>query len=123
MGSALDILEAGRPPRAQFLNFPLGFEAGPYQDKAAQLDVMRQGLTGFETFTEPGHCCQHAAEHVGNDHNGDEPTRGRHELGALLEQADLPEQLDNGFHVEIVAQNVRFTDNVFFCGRSGRPDG
>jgi hypothetical protein len=54
MGSALDILEAGRPPRAQFLNFPLGFEAGPYQDKAGQLDVMRQGLTGFETFTEPG---------------------------------------------------------------------
>ena len=54
MGSALDILEAGRPPRAQFLNFPLGFEAGPYQDQAGQLDVMRQGLTGFETFKEPG---------------------------------------------------------------------
>ncbi len=47
-------MQAGQPPRAQFLNFPLGFEAGPFQDEAAQLDVMRQGLTGFESFSEPG---------------------------------------------------------------------
>ena len=54
MGSALDILEAGKPPRAQFLNFPLGFETGPFQDKQTQLEVVRQGLAGFESFTEPG---------------------------------------------------------------------
>jgi len=54
LGSALDILESGRPPRAQFLNFPLGFEAGPFQDKQTQLEVVRQGLAGFESFTEPG---------------------------------------------------------------------
>ena len=54
MGSALDILEAGDPPRAQFLNFPLGFETGSFQDKQTQLDVVRQGLAGFESFTKPG---------------------------------------------------------------------
>lgn len=54
IGSALDILEAGRPPRVQFLNYPLGFEAGPFQDKSAQLDVIRQGLKGFELFKAPG---------------------------------------------------------------------
>ncbi|MCZ6502239.1 MAG: hypothetical protein O6945_06980 [Gammaproteobacteria bacterium] len=54
MGSALDILEAGNPPRVQFLNFPLGFETGPFRDKQTQLDVVRQGLAGFESFTEPG---------------------------------------------------------------------
>ena len=50
IGSALDILEAGRPPRAQFLNYPLGFEAGPFMDKKGQLEVIRQGLKGFETI-------------------------------------------------------------------------
>lgn len=54
IGSALDILEAGNPPRAHFLNFPLGFETGPFQDKSTQIEVVRQGLAGFESFTEPG---------------------------------------------------------------------
>ena len=53
LGSALDILEAGRPPRAQFLNFPLGFEAGPYRDQSQQLSVLRETLKGFESFTSP----------------------------------------------------------------------
>ena len=54
LGSAIDILEAGRPPRAQFLDFPLGFETGPFQDKATQLEVVRAGLSGFESITQPG---------------------------------------------------------------------
>jgi len=54
LGSALDILEAGRPPRVEFVNFPLGFESGPYQDKATQLEVVRAGLSGFESMKAPG---------------------------------------------------------------------
>mgnify|MGYP000078841311 CR=1 FL=1 len=54
LGSALDILEAGQPPRAQFLNFPLGFESGPFKDKATQLKVVREGLSGFESIIQPG---------------------------------------------------------------------
>jgi len=54
MGSALDILEAGRPPRAQFLNFPLGFETGPYKDKHTQLEIVREAIKGFESFKSSG---------------------------------------------------------------------
>ncbi len=54
LGSALDILEAGQPPRVQFLNFPLGFESGPFENKVTQLEVVRAGLSGFEDMTKPG---------------------------------------------------------------------
>lgn len=53
LGSALDILEAGSPPRACFLDYPLGFEAGRFRDKQNQLDVVRAALDGF-SMREPG---------------------------------------------------------------------
>lgn len=53
LGSALDILTAGKPPRAVFLNYPLGFEAGRFKDTADQLAVVKQALAAFETMTEP----------------------------------------------------------------------
>lgn len=54
LGSARDILEAGRPPRAKFLNYPLGFEAGQPGNRENQLAVVTKALTGFETMTAPG---------------------------------------------------------------------
>ncbi len=54
LGSALDILESGRPPRVKFLDFPLGFEAGPPFDHPAQVGIMREALSGFESMTSPG---------------------------------------------------------------------
>ena len=53
LGSALDILEAGQPPRAKFLNYPLGFESGKFENKINQLEVVRQALSGFETIEKP----------------------------------------------------------------------
>ena len=53
LGSALDILEAGQPPRAKFLNYPLGFETGKFEDKINQLEVVREALSGFETIEKP----------------------------------------------------------------------
>ena len=53
IGSALDILESVRPPRAQFVNYPLGFETGRFKDKINQLEIGREGLNGFERFNEP----------------------------------------------------------------------
>ena len=47
LGSALDILEAGKPPRAMFVNYPLGFESGRFKDKTDQLGVVRKALKGF----------------------------------------------------------------------------
>ncbi len=54
LGSGLDILEAGRPPRAQFVNYPLGFEAGRFRDKNDQLAVVRSALQGFDQMTTSG---------------------------------------------------------------------
>lgn len=54
LGSAFDILSAGMPPRAVFLNYPLGFETGKPFDKANQAEVVRAALTKFETFDAPG---------------------------------------------------------------------
>ncbi len=53
LGSALDIMTAGKPPRAKFVNYPLGFEAGRFQDKDDQLAVVREALKGFDDFNEP----------------------------------------------------------------------
>ena len=54
LGSAIDILEAGRPPRATFVNYPLGFESGRFRDTADQLAVVRQALTRFDAMSSPG---------------------------------------------------------------------
>ena len=54
LGSGLDIMQAGKPPRAKFVNYPLGFESGRFQDKQDQFDVVAQALMGFDTMTAPG---------------------------------------------------------------------
>jgi len=54
LGSALDILEAGRPPRAAFVDYPLGHSAGKPFDAADQLGIVRAALGVLETATEPG---------------------------------------------------------------------
>lgn len=52
LGSALDILKAGQPPRVSFINYPLGFETGRFKDPQDQLKVVREGLRGFQ-MTKP----------------------------------------------------------------------
>ncbi|MDE0419462.1 MAG: hypothetical protein OXK76_01060 [Gammaproteobacteria bacterium] len=54
LGSALDILSAGRPPRAKFVNYPLGFESGRFRDRRNQFDVVAEALKGFDEMTAPG---------------------------------------------------------------------
>jgi hypothetical protein len=54
IGSAIDILEAGRPPRAVFLDYPLGHTAGKAFDEADQDGIVLAALRGLETFTSPG---------------------------------------------------------------------
>ena len=54
IGSAIDILEAGRPPRAVFLDYPLGHTAGKAFDEADQDGTVLAALRGLETFTSPG---------------------------------------------------------------------
>ena len=54
MGSGLDILQAGKPPRARFLNYPLGFEAGQPFNEENQLAVLAAAISGFDDMTGPG---------------------------------------------------------------------
>jgi D-proline reductase (dithiol) PrdB len=54
MASALDIIQAGRPPRAAFVDYPLGHTAGKPFDPDDQLAVIRQGLIAFDTMRVPG---------------------------------------------------------------------
>lgn len=54
LGSALDIMESGRPPRAVFVNYPLGFESGRFRDTDNQLAVVKQAISHFESMQAPG---------------------------------------------------------------------
>ena len=54
VGSAFDILGAGRPPRAAFIDYPLGHTAGKPFDAADQLGILRAALHGLETLRAPG---------------------------------------------------------------------
>lgn len=54
IGSALDILEAGDPPRGVFVDYPLGHTAGRPFDPDNQRTVVRDALGAFETITSPG---------------------------------------------------------------------
>jgi hypothetical protein len=54
LASALDIIEAGRPPRAIFVDYPLGHTTGKPFDTEDQLNIVRDALSGFETMTAAG---------------------------------------------------------------------
>ena len=53
MASALSIIEAVRPPRAVFVDFPLGHTSGKPFDTAQQDDLLARTLRAFETITTP----------------------------------------------------------------------
>ncbi len=54
MSSARSITAAVAPPRAVFLDYPLGHTAGRANDPANQLRIMRDTLQIFESIDRPG---------------------------------------------------------------------
>lgn len=54
MGSALDILQAGKPPRAAFLDYPLGHTTGKPHEPELQREILMQALEGFSSLIVPG---------------------------------------------------------------------
>jgi len=54
MTSAIDITRAVNPPRAAFLDYPLGHTAGRPGDPANQKEIMTDVLKAFERITNPG---------------------------------------------------------------------
>ncbi|MBI3029343.1 MAG: hypothetical protein HYY64_07535 [Candidatus Rokubacteria bacterium] len=54
MSSALDITRLVKPPRAAFVNFPLGNQCGKADDPAGQRAILREALRLLETATKGG---------------------------------------------------------------------
>src|SRR5262245_52459898 len=54
MGSALDILKAGNPPRAAFLDYPLGHTTGKPHQPELQHEILVQALESFTSMTVRG---------------------------------------------------------------------
>jgi hypothetical protein len=54
MTSARDITQAVNPPRAAFLDFPLGHTTGKPHAPDLQRRILVEALASFETMTAPG---------------------------------------------------------------------
>lgn len=54
MSSAIDITKAANPPRAAFLDYPLGHTTGKPNQPELQRAILVQALEGFTSLTEPG---------------------------------------------------------------------
>jgi D-proline reductase (dithiol) PrdB len=54
MISALDNTQSVNPPRAAFLNFPLGDQAGKPHQPELQRQIVRDAMKAFETIDRPG---------------------------------------------------------------------
>ena len=54
MTSALDITQAVNPPRAVFLNFPLGHQTGRPHQPVLQHQIVRDAMHAFEAIRRPG---------------------------------------------------------------------
>lgn len=56
--SALDISRRTRPPRAAFLNFPLGNQVGPPGEPELQREILRSTLEVLVSAKRPGEIVQ-----------------------------------------------------------------
>ena len=54
MTSALDITRSVNPPRAVFLNFPLGHQTGKPHQPDLQRAIVSDAMRAFETIGRPG---------------------------------------------------------------------
>jgi hypothetical protein len=54
LGSALDILASGAPPRAAFVDYPLGHSTGKPFDRADQDRVLRAALAALPSIDAAG---------------------------------------------------------------------
>jgi hypothetical protein len=53
MTSALDITQSVKPPRAVFVNFPLGHQTGPPDQPELQRAIVTAAMRAFETISTP----------------------------------------------------------------------
>ena len=54
LGSALDIIESGQPPRSVFVNYPLGHTSGKPFDPTDQRVITQAAIRQFGAIDAPG---------------------------------------------------------------------
>jgi hypothetical protein len=93
MTSALDITQSVKPPRAVFVNFPLGHQAGRPHDPAIQRSIVRDAMRAFETIAVPGEIVQLPYVWDPHDHSWEERdyTKGWMPARPSTEAADAAE--------------------------------
>ncbi len=78
MTSALDITRKVKPPRALFLNFPLGHQAGKPFEPELQREIAKRALLALEEMKEPGEILMLPYEWLeGGDRSWEEKERER----------------------------------------------
>ncbi|MBW2497834.1 MAG: hypothetical protein JRF61_11220 [Deltaproteobacteria bacterium] len=74
LSSALSITRAVNPPRAAYLDFPLGHTAGKAHEPTINSAIMRDALEAFEKIRTPGEIVRLAHEWCDDDAWKDEST-------------------------------------------------
>ncbi len=54
IGSARDVMEAVKAPRAVFVNFPLGHNTGKPFDRELQLSILKDAFEALKSIKQPG---------------------------------------------------------------------
>ena len=54
VSSARDITESVKPPRAVFVDFPLGHQTGKPFDRALQTSIIKDAFAALKSISEPG---------------------------------------------------------------------
>jgi hypothetical protein len=93
MTSAIDITQSVKPPRAVFVNFPLGHQTGRPNDPAIQRSIVREAMRAFETISRPGEIVQLPFVWDPNDRSWEERdyTKGWMPARPSPEEADAAE--------------------------------
>jgi len=54
IGSCRNMMAQVKPPRSLFVNFPLGRQCGPPNDRAMQIKILKNALNILESASIPG---------------------------------------------------------------------
>lgn len=54
VGSARDMMAQVKPPRAVFVNFPMGHQCGKPFDRELQMSIIKSALQVLSTLDQPG---------------------------------------------------------------------
>ena len=91
MTSALDITQAVKPPRAVFVDFPLGHQTGKPHQPELQRNIVCDAMRAFETIERPGEIVELPYVWDSNDRRWEEDDYAR---GGFIPKRPSPDEAD-----------------------------